>query len=178
MLAGVYPDRRHDNRDWLPADDGRAALAGRVMPFRAVCLYVKCDWAEMVHSLGFFSWKHASSPCPMCFCDSQSMFSYSGFNPVSFPHPRKTLAHYLTECGNCEICLVLTAADIREIRPLLGFDKHRKVFGGRVLLQDIPRLGLQKGDLLAPSRESPNIFSRLTRCPSLLCFGELPILPW
>ena len=159
MLVGTHPEGRHDLRGWLPSDGGRSTLAGSGMSFRSLCLFVKCDWAEVVHSLGFYSWGHATSPCPMCFAAQESLYDFRGFSPLSFPHGRKTLHHYATDCHACEIHLTLDADDIRFLRPLLGFNRTRKVLGGRVLSVDVPRLGLQSGDILVPSVHSPDTFS-------------------
>ena len=67
MLLGKHPSRRHDDADWRSEDAARASYAGSQLGWSAVCLFLKCDWGELVHSLGFFSWDHAMSPCPVCF---------------------------------------------------------------------------------------------------------------
>ena len=140
MITGKFPHERHDGQLWLYSDAARSTYSGKNLGFKAMCLFLKCGWAEVVHSLGFYSWSHGTSPCPSCFASADNLYTVQGFSALTFPHAAKTLAHYEADCRACEIELVLSRADIVEVRPHLGFDRNRKPWGGRVLAQDFPRL--------------------------------------
>jgi len=159
MLSGKYPTERHDAKEWKSSDAARATWAGRDLGFRAICLFIKADWAEVVHSLGFPSWQDASSPCPFCFCSSAEMYLTRGFSPVSCPCPPKKLDDYLEACERCEVRSTLSAADLRRLRPLLAYERRAGRPRGRVLQADVPELGLLKGDRLAPTILEPDIDS-------------------
>ena len=51
-------------------------------------------------------------------------------------------------CRRCEIRVVLTKGQHREVLANLSFSKQD---GGRALQSDLPHLGLEKGDLLEPT---------------------------
>ena len=46
LLEGRHPLKRHDGSEWQASDVGRASCAGEKCR-RAVCLFIKGDWAEL-----------------------------------------------------------------------------------------------------------------------------------
>ena len=157
MLCGVYPSARHDGKPWLDSDSGRAVFSGKALGFRAVGMFLKADWAELVHSFGFPSWNDSLAPCPMCFADKQQLYVFRGFGPTCMPYLGKTSDHYFASCNACEIKIMASAADIRRLRPKLEYEKRSGKVRGRALQQDFPDLGLLKGDRLTSTAAYPDI---------------------
>ena len=159
MCAGIFPSCRHDGSAWVtPNDTARASYQGLSLGFKAVCLYVKTDWAELVHTLGFPSWQDSFNPCAFCFSPWEEMGSFRGFSALRMPHAPKTAAHYAAACTNAEVWVDLSSADIAKIRANLYYEKrsgHR--FRGRVLSVDMDEHGLKKGDRLEPTHDFPDV---------------------
>ena len=157
MAAGKHPSARHDGTAWGPKDEGRASYSEQSLGFVGLCLWVKADWSELVHTLGFLSWGHAVSPCPFCWSSLPDLSVARGFSPIAMPRASKTHAHYESACSNCEISIVLSAAQIRTVRSSMIFERRTGTPNGRVLTRDIEELGLAKGDRLEASLEFPDI---------------------
>ena len=100
LLAGTYPNARHDAQPWQDSDAGRAALAGQSVGCKAVCLFLKGDWAELVHRYGLPQWNDASSPCPYCHCNLESMCELRNYSLMHMPCREKVLEDYLHACEN------------------------------------------------------------------------------
>ena len=106
-----------------------------------------------------FPMGNVNSPCPMCFGQKDELYETRGYSPLTFPHAVKTLRHYEVACATCEVHKVLSASQIRHVRSRMVFEKRRGRHGGRVLVEDIPSLGLLKGDALCPTSQYPDIGS-------------------
>eukprot|EP00969_Alexandrium_andersonii_P182659 8071208-Alexandrium_andersonii.AAC.1 len=65
-MAGTHPEMRHDGTPFQGSDSERQACAGQPLGWRGALLFVKGDWAEFSHSLGFASWSHGTHPCLLC----------------------------------------------------------------------------------------------------------------
>lgn len=68
MGRGAHPTLRHDASRLTEKDVARAASAGEALGFRAAVLFVKGDWSEYQHTLGFPGCGDGKAPCPLCLC--------------------------------------------------------------------------------------------------------------
>ena len=164
MMAGVWPSHRHDGSAWEASDASRALRSGTSLGFKAQCLFVKGDWAELNQRWGFPSWHAAEHPCPFCHCDATSMTDLRQFSPFQCTRREKTLTEYLAACARCEICVDLSEDDIRLLRPSVKFDVKLK---GRGLTRDAEKFGLRKRDRLEPTLQYPNIAALDTARPTV-----------
>ena len=159
MAKGKWPEAKHDGTAWGAEKDyevSRGSKAGSDLGFKAVCLTLKLDWAELVNTVGFPSWFDGLNPCPFCFVPHAELHVYKGLTPLKTPHAAKTHEHYLQACNAAEIWKTLTAADITKIRPRLVYEKRKKQSRGRVMGSDMPEYGLMKGDRLEPTMLNPD----------------------
>jgi hypothetical protein len=157
MLGGVHPAKRHNGEEFRDCEGSLATNAGRPLGLKAVCLFIKADWAEWVHTMGFPNWQSDLAPCPLCFATAESMYQVRGFSPLGMPHEPKSILHYNAACNACEVVVVLSPADIRRVRPRLSYEKRKGFSRGRVLQEDLPDLGLVAGDRLCPTMSHPDI---------------------
>ena len=155
LLTGKHPAARHDNSVWLASDVCRAAFSDKPMLRSGICIFLKGDWAEIVHTWGFPSWQANVAPCIYCHTARSAMFSIRGFSAVGMPSPKKSLAEYLASCEAVEHRRYLTADQIRLVRSHLGYTERK----GYCLNVDLPALHLLKWDRFEPTLEFPNIAS-------------------
>jgi hypothetical protein len=159
MLTGIRAAARHDLKPFSAKEAFLSVAAGTSLGFTAMCLLVKADWAEWVHTLGFPSWNDSNSPCPLCFTDKESMHKLPGFCSRRMPKQAKTSLHYDAACSACEIRTVLAPGEVIRVRARLEFERRQGQSKGRVLQEDLPELGLCKGDRVVPTPEFPDIGS-------------------
>ena len=159
MATGVYPASRHDGLEWTADDRLRQTDSGGNLGFRGMCLFVKGDWCEFVHTLAFPSWRDKRSPCLFCKATAAELYMSRGFGPMGTPRPRKTPQDYQRSCIQCETRLTLSPAQVRLVRPKMFFDKRKTVDGirGRCLSEDVPELGLLRLSRLEPTGEHPDV---------------------
>jgi hypothetical protein len=160
LANGQWPAKKHNLEGWDEEDTYekvRSDYADTPLGFKAVCVSVKLDWAELVNSIGMTSWEHGTHPCPFCFCPKDELGHYKTMTPLAVPHAAKTSEHYDAACKAAEIRLNLSSVDILLIRPKLTMEKRKGQSRGRVLIVDVPTLGLKKGDRLEPSAGFPDI---------------------
>ena len=157
MLKGRHPTERHDRAPWGAEDASRAPVAGELLGFKAMCLFLKADWSEFVCSCGFPSWGHNMSPCPFCNATKEQLADVRGFSPLGMPHARKLHEHLARAALACEIIRVLNAEQIRKLRANMIFEKRAGQPRGRVLTRDLPELGFAKGDRLEGTTSYPDI---------------------
>ena len=99
-----------------------------IMLMRGLVLFVKGDWAEFAHSLGFPTWSHKTWPCIFCFASLLQLSTIQGFNPMEFPFELFDKAKYEDACDLCEILVtIITEAMKKQIASLLVFDKRKKL---------------------------------------------------
>jgi hypothetical protein len=70
MAQGIFPTERHDLTAWSEENEYEKAQgdrAGKDLGFKAVCLTLKLDWAELVNSVGLPGWRDGQNPCAFCF---------------------------------------------------------------------------------------------------------------
>jgi hypothetical protein len=107
LLKGVSASSRHDGGPWRASDEKRQASAGMIMLMRGLVLFVKGDWAEFAHSLGFRTWSHKTWPCIFCFASLLQLSTIQGFNPMEFPFELFDQAKYEDACALCEILVTI-----------------------------------------------------------------------
>ena len=73
LAEGKFPESRHDQSAWGPADEFRESLQGKRMGFKAALLDIKGDWSEFAKSLGFQAWKSRLRPCLFCDCTLEDL---------------------------------------------------------------------------------------------------------
>ena len=151
MARGRWPAARHDGAAWRASDHMRAASGGNALGWVGVILFIKCDMMEFVTTFGFPSWKSLLSPCPLCFCTRSNWNRAAGISPLSLPWAEKEWEDYCEACEACEVWVVCDTEDLhRTIKASLAYDKRRDGNRGRCLKQNIPEVGLLKGDRLEP----------------------------
>eukprot|EP00969_Alexandrium_andersonii_P237244 10472692-Alexandrium_andersonii.AAC.1 len=62
MAEGVFPSHRHDGTPWTEAEATHSAMAGKIMTFPCVLLFLKGDWAEFCERLGLPTWGSSLRP--------------------------------------------------------------------------------------------------------------------
>ena len=130
LAQGVWPSARHDGSGWMSSDFKRSQRAGQPLGFRAVCLFIKADWAEYLGTMGFTSWSSLNSPCPFCLTDLERFFSLHGYSALSMPSSWKTLRHYETACEACERTVWIDTREMqRHVASCLEYDKRKQ--GGK-----------------------------------------------
>ena len=123
----------------------------------AYYFFLQTDWMELATSLAFPSWSDGIRPCVRCNACGEDMVRCLHATPLHFPHRLNTERDYFDACTRCEVLVELDALDHRLLGNLLYWDmrSHR----GRLLAQDLPRLGLMAGDRLEPSLSLPDVGS-------------------
>jgi hypothetical protein len=169
MARGVFPICRHDNSPWQPSDNLRAVKSGQPLAWRGAIIFIKGDWSEFSHSLGFTSWAHNVHPCFMCKASQPTLYLTLGLGPASFPHDLKVWADYIESCNRCEVIKVVSEGDRRLLLGSLAYDKRPRGSHGRCLRMDV--CGLLQDDRLEPCAALPDIGALETvECPITLTF--------
>ena len=134
LRAGVYPSTRHDRGPWRPSDiaHGRQSMAGESFGFVACCLFLKGDWAEFSHTVGLPSWNATISPL-CCFVEPAMMYSASELLPLGSAAKPQGLESYTAACARCEVKVMLTGHQIRQVEQNLIYDKSKQGVRGRAL---------------------------------------------
>ena len=156
LAAGKVPATRHDGSPWT---GNRADIANLPLPFKAACIIVKGDWAEMNTTLGFRAWNHHAHPCFRCKAragPAGNMHIFEGLSTVQEYHAAKTQDDYDAYCSGCEILVSVENAMSRDrlVAALEYSRKHR----GRALTEHLHlrsrgiSIVLKAGDRLQPSR--------------------------
>ena len=172
MASGRHPSERHDGSPFRDSEAFRLAVAGSLLGFRILCIFLKSDIVEYSHSLGFPAHNDTIGPCPLCFATLADIsFDCMALSPMGTGRPRKTPASYDLACRSCEVTCTVTSTTVDEMRHVIAYDKSKKGPGGRILQWDFPDKGLLRRDRLEPNRALPDIAAFETReCPFLATF--------
>lgn len=146
LHSGRYPAARHDGSPWIATDSYRQITAGEWLPFRAVVVLLKLDWAEMCHTVGLPAWNDHTSPCPFCFGTPGDFYQASGLSPVASAHPHKSSEDYEVACRRCETIADMPGSVVGQLKTKLIYDRSKKGRRGRILNEDIPAYNLLKND--------------------------------
>ena len=63
LATGIFPSRRHDDRDWMPVDRKRQRLSAKQMPLRGILTEIRGDWACMKEVFRLPGWRDAAGCC-------------------------------------------------------------------------------------------------------------------
>ena len=153
MDAGRRPATRHDGSPW---EGVWAEIAGSALPFQAVLLDVKGDWAEFCHSLGFPTWQSWFHPCFCCGVRRDALYNFGAITMLDTGWGDAVV--YEQACAQCEI-IVWVTEEVRGAIMGIGelfYDKRERGYGGRALRNDVvisDQLTLRAGDRLEPTPE-------------------------
>jgi hypothetical protein len=153
LVEGRYPTVRHDGLPFREQEQHRQARAGQLLPFKAMCLFLKSDLVEYSHTLGLAAHNDTIAPCPFCFAGlSELGQDCPGLSPMGTGWPVRTTQDYRQACEACEVTIAVNAADVAAITPHLHYNKDSTGPRGRALLSDdFAHLGLSRKDRLEPS---------------------------
>ncbi len=143
LTEGVFPAAG----PFGPLDSVRSEFAGSSLGLVGACIFLKADWSEYAHNLGFWTWASKVTHCPLCDCKGSPSVQSDGFDPLSLHWRLWTYEDYTAACDRCEKWVVVpTAAVLAKLKGLLFFDKRQHGSRGKSLAIDMPELLLEKGD--------------------------------
>ena len=160
LARGRHPTERPDGTGWQAGrDDRRAAVSDEIMSCRGAVVKMKGDLLEFAVTLGFPATGSRGRPCISCNWHPDLGYTapLASFDPYTFPFVVTTAESYDAACRRAEIHVHTSQEDRDDISPLLIYDKRTTTTSsmGRCLREDLPRLGLRKGDRLEPSASCP-----------------------
>ena len=169
MASGRYPLTAHDGGALDPL---RATFANRALGFIGALVFLKGDWSEYAHTLGFPDWSSITHPCMLCSCHKGTAYDSRGLSLVSFPWRKKGWREYEQACRDCEVVIDPLTHDMwKKILSHLSYERRTDEVHGRCLLLDIPELGLLRGDRLEPCPTVPDTGQGFnSRCPARAVF--------
>ena len=175
LAEGVYPRTRHDGANWSQEDSTRAAQAGAAMAARAVCVFLKGDWAEFCERLGFPTWNSGLRPCFCCSASPDQFLSAAGVSLEAGPWHVNTDDDYEEACAKCEFRVSVDRPGHEMLCRLLRYDKRKDGSHGRALIQDVPNYRLLAGDRLEPCNGLRDVgeFDMLKEFPAQLVFWRV-----
>ena len=160
LTKGIMPMNRHDGSEWLESDAFRFGFAGKVMPRRAITVYIKGDWAELVHTHGLPPHSDGMRPCPECPAFGGSLYQSIGHTCLALAWPENGETAHSDACTRCEHPVVVTPHNHSLILDAgLRYSKRVSDYTmcGRLLDRDVPELGLRRDDRLKPCQGLPDI---------------------
>ena len=155
LRRGLWPTEREDGA-WGEADGFWVQMAGKPLGFKAVCTFVKLDLKEVSGNMGFAGVTTISAPCACCLCTQDDWDDFEDLSAEAHGWPALDLRAYEAATTACERRVRLDRAGYSDVRRTLDYKIRNKAGQGRVLSEDLPGLGLAKGDILRPSPELPN----------------------
>ena len=174
LADGSWPATRHDGDAFGLAESWRADRAASQHPplMKGALVNLKGDWAEIVHTWGFASWRSVAHPCFCCWTTRAELYQVGDTSPVQGPKRSKTPADYEKACSDCEVTVEVPDETTKaRLIGLLFFDKRKKGGQGRCMRQPWVELGLRQGDRLEPSIRTPDIGNLETKpTPCTLIF--------
>ena len=109
MSTGRWPTGRHDLIEWKTSDRARKGRGGTYFPAKGVVVYVKGDWAEYVHTLGFPLWSDGLRPCFCCAGSGCDLYVANGCSTLGLRWPLNDAGEYDRACTECEIVVQVAA---------------------------------------------------------------------
>ena len=73
LATGIFPSRRHDDRDWMPVDQKRQRLSAKQMPLRGILTEIRGDWACVKEVFRLPGWRDAAGCCWRCSATNVTM---------------------------------------------------------------------------------------------------------
>ena len=155
LAKGVLPAERHDGTPFGEGERHRAGAGAEELPFRAVLVYLKCDWAEFGTTCGLATWSSNLRPCWVCPLFGALLYEDLLDGTVD----ADGVGAYERACARCEIWVVLSRMTHAAIARALAYDKRTGTNSskGLALTEDVPSLGLRRGDRLEPWHSCPDV---------------------
>jgi hypothetical protein len=168
---GLFPAARHDGQPFSELDKGRALLAGKKLPLRAACLWIKGDWAEFCITFGLPSWADSVRPCYMCNAHGANLYTVPGNSTDGLRWESNVDSAYEAACQRCLRRVVVGTEALRgSIASQLRYDKRLGGSLGRCAGIAVSTLGIEAGDRLEPSDEVPDVGCFETTPVPFVCF--------
>ena len=157
----TYPGARHDGAAW-PDGDPRGDVAGSRMQHRFAVVWLKSDWGEIGHTLGFTTWSSKLWPCYCCNVEKDELHNVEESFAAQLPWALLTQQDYEDACAACEVDVVVPdRATHAKLRASLFFDRRAAGSRGRALSVDVQvgDIVLKAGDRLEASHLLDNTFA-------------------
>ena len=156
LANGFYPEQRHDGTAWDPeVEPLRADRAGQPLPFKAAVCQLRADWAEIAHTLAVPQWSSGRHPCFLCKATRRDVYTLlNDCSATNFPWELKTHEDYEADCQAAEQRVGLEEWSWTLLAEHLRPDHRKDGARGYTLDENLPELGLLKGDRLEPSAEN------------------------
>ena len=160
LASGLFPAARHTNEPFGAGDETRSHMSGQKMACKGVLVQLRADWSELVSRLGFFPWSHTHQPC--CLCTASRAELYEHMEDPNWI--AKDSLDYDSACSACEVFSgLLSKKNWKYVANRLEIDVRSKGKQGLCLTEDIPALGLVKGDRVEPSQTMEDAHAILHR---------------
>ena len=152
LAQGRCPAQAFDGNAW-PDEDSRASTAGSDLGFLGAVLQLRADWAEIAHTLQVPQWSSGNNPCFLCQAVRENVYARLGackYKEMAWEP--KTPEHWELACTQCEHLIEpLTAQTCMHLRTVLEHDMRKDGAKGLALKENVPALGLKKGDRVEPT---------------------------
>jgi hypothetical protein len=145
------------------------------MATRAVCVFLKGDWAEFCERLGFPTWKPGLRPCFCCSASPDQFLSAAGVSLEAGPWRVNADDDYEETCAKCEVKVSVDRQGRDLLWRLLRYDKRKDGSHGRALIQDVLSYRLLAGGRLEPCSGLRNVveLEMLKEFPAQLVFWRV-----
>ena len=113
-LAGRRSLERHDGSAW-PCDStlGAKVVTDPELPAVFLMVQLKGDWAEFCQTLGYPTWSSSFSPCFMCNCTREQMYTFNGLSLARDPWGQRVAGEYEAGCRLCEVRITVATEEDR-----------------------------------------------------------------
>ena len=148
-------EMRHDGKQFDPVLESELlSVAGKPLGFVIALIHIRGDWPAVAELFGFRLWSHLDAPCMICKTNKAKMLSPSSLCNVTLESgPEEFFTHedYLEEVRRCTITVLVADQHVRSLLYTnLRFDDKG---GGRIVICDLPQLGLLAMDRLVPNKD-------------------------
>ena len=104
LAAGVFPQSRHDARDWQEGDKKRKTLPAQALPVQALLCEIRGDWDFFEQVLKFPAYNRVSGMCWMC------QATYKNFKTSEWRKTELTTSQFLyrNSCDRKPVCALFS----------------------------------------------------------------------
>ena len=137
-------------------------------PVRFAVMDIQGDWPAFLQIFGLRYWSHNVHPCPLCRVNQMQLkeLCVSKVTLDTLPYEEYSTNDYMHDLKNSVQVVEILSPELRTtVYQALGY---RKKFRGRVVLRDVPELGLKKHSRLMPSSTLRDV--------SMFEFTEVPFV--
>ena len=159
MADMVFPGWRHDRQPWRASDQCRRGRSGEPLAMRSIIMFLKGDWSEFASSLGLPTWGDGCRPCFLCNACGDGLYCHKGASRIRFPSRENREGEYDEACDRCMLEIEMTGDKRKALLEQGGlqYDKRPNGSHGLALGNDVPTLGLVRGDRVEPSPALPDV---------------------